>query len=118
MRSDDGFQSLNHEIARRAIPQAQRYRATQSNPLRIPRATISTTSNATMLEVEAGSIPGIYKIDSLAITFKLPLTQMLVVFGIDVRKTEQSMIAADPRETTLQANASHRDQCVVSPQLR
>jgi len=59
-------------------------------------------SHATLLEIEAGSIPGIYKIDSLAILLKIPLIQLLMVFGIDVRETQQSAIAAPARETTLE----------------
>src|SRR5215470_3769366 len=59
-------------------------------------------SHATLLEIEAGSVPGIYKIDSLAITFKIPLIQMLMVFGIDARETEQWMIGAAPKETVME----------------
>ena len=58
--------------------------------------------HATLLEIEAGSIPGIYKIDSLAMVLKIPLTQLLLLFGIDVRETEQLLIAAPRNETTLE----------------
>src|SRR5579872_6342978 len=59
-------------------------------------------AHATLLEIEAGSIPGIYKIDSLALVLRVPLTQLLMVFGIDARESEQLMIAAPAKETTLE----------------
>lgn len=57
-------------------------------------------AHATQLEIEAGSVPSIYKLDSLAMIFKIPLPQILTVFGIDVRESEQPTLA--PKETTLQ----------------
>jgi hypothetical protein len=59
-------------------------------------------AHATLLEIEAGSVPKIYKIDCLAIIFKIPLTQMLMVFGIDSRKTEQLTVASPQKETALE----------------
>lgn len=59
-------------------------------------------AHATLLEIEAGSVPGIYKIDSLAIIFRIPLLQMLMVFGVDARETEQLTVGTAPRETTLE----------------
>lgn len=57
--------------------------------------------HATLADIEAGSIPGIYKIESLAIIFRLPLREILLVFGIDSRETEQLAIEA-PRSTVLE----------------
>lgn len=58
--------------------------------------------HATLFDIENGSIPGIYKIECLAIIFQIPLTQMLTVFGIDYRDTESSVVAPPPRETALE----------------
>lgn len=57
-------------------------------------------AHATQLEIEAGSVPSIYKLDSLAMIFKIPLPQILTVFGINVRESEEQTLA--PKETTLQ----------------
>src|SRR3954453_2709312 len=57
--------------------------------------------HATLFDVENGTIPGIYKMESLAIIFKIPLTQMLTVFGIDYRDTEHPLLAPPPKETAL-----------------
>ena len=58
--------------------------------------------HATLSDVENGTIPGIYKIESVAIIFKIPLTHMLRVFGIDFRDTEQPLLVDPPRETALE----------------
>ena len=58
--------------------------------------------HATLFDIENGSIPGIYRIECLAIIFKIPLTQMLAVFGINYRDTETSMLAPPPRKTALE----------------
>ena len=59
--------------------------------------------HATLKEIEdLGHIPGIHKIDSLAIIFKVPLVRMLLVFGIDVRETEQLTLPAPQQQTTLE----------------
>jgi hypothetical protein len=58
--------------------------------------------HATLSDVENGTIPGIYKIECLAIIFKIPLTQMLRVFGIDSRDTEQPAQTVPTRETALE----------------
>ena len=58
--------------------------------------------HATLSDVENGTIPGIYKIECLAIIFKIPLTQMLRVFGIDSRDTERPALAAPASETALE----------------
>lgn len=60
-------------------------------------------AHATLKEIEdLGHIPGIHKIESLAIIFKIPLVKMLLAFGIDVRETEQLTFAAPQKETTLE----------------
>jgi transcriptional regulator with XRE-family HTH domain len=55
--------------------------------------------HATLADIEAGSIPGIYKIESLAVIFRLPLREILLVFGIDSRETDQ--LAIEPPRTTV-----------------
>jgi len=57
--------------------------------------------HATLFDIENGSTPGIYKIECLALIFKMPLTQMLAVFGIDSRDTEQPVLPHPPSETAL-----------------
>ena len=59
-------------------------------------------AHASLSEIEAGSVPGIFKIESLAIIFKIPLVQMLMVFGIDPHETEQLASRAAPRQTELE----------------
>lgn len=58
-------------------------------------------AHASLSEIEAGSVPGIFKIESLAIIFKIPLVQMLMVFGIDPHQTEQ-LVPGTPRQTALE----------------
>lgn len=59
-------------------------------------------SHASMLEIEAGSIPSVYKIDSLSIMFKTPMPQMLMLFGIEPRETEESPRESAPKQTSLE----------------
>lgn len=59
-------------------------------------------AHASLSEIEAGSVPGIFKIESLAIIFKIPLLQMLMVFGIDPHETEQLASGTAPRQTELE----------------
>lgn len=40
-------------------------------------------SHSTLADIEAGSIPSIYKLFSLAVCLKLPLNELLIPFGID-----------------------------------
>lgn len=59
--------------------------------------------HAALKEIEEmGHVPGVHKIESLAIIFKIPLVKMLLAFGIDVRETEQSIVASAQKETTLE----------------
>lgn len=58
--------------------------------------------HATLFDIENGAIPGIYKIESLAFIFKISLTQLLIVFGIDYRDSERPTLVSPPRETLLE----------------
>lgn len=59
--------------------------------------------HATLKEIEdQDHIPGIHKIESLSFIFKIPITKMLLLFGIDVRDTEQLTLAAPQKRTTLE----------------
>ena len=40
-------------------------------------------SHSTLADIEAGAIPGIHKLFSLAVALKVPLNELLVPFGID-----------------------------------
>jgi len=59
-------------------------------------------AHATLADIEAGADTAIYKIFSLAVIFKIPLTQLLLAFGIDARETEQLTEGAAPKETALE----------------
>jgi hypothetical protein len=59
-------------------------------------------SHATLADVEAGSVPSIYKIFSLAVCFKLSYTEMLLSFGVDPNETEAFLQTEASAETTLQ----------------
>src|SRR3984893_18197402 len=43
--------------------------------------------HSTLADIEAGSIPSIHKLFSLAISLKVPLNELLLPFGIDRRKS-------------------------------
>ncbi len=59
-------------------------------------------SHATLADVESGSVPSIYKIFSLAVCFKMPYDQLLLIFGVDTRDTERSIDLVSTEETTLE----------------
>lgn len=58
--------------------------------------------HATLFDIENGTIPGIYKIESLAIILKIPLIQLLAIFGIDYRDTQRPSLISPPNETALE----------------
>jgi transcriptional regulator with XRE-family HTH domain len=43
-------------------------------------------SHSTLADIEAGSIPSIHKLFSLALCFKLPLNDLLLPFGVDLEE--------------------------------
>src|SRR5262249_17948567 len=65
-------------------------------------------SHATLSDVEAGSVPSIYKIFSLAVCFKMSYTEMLLSFGVDPSETETFLRTEAPAETTLQPAVQFR----------
>jgi hypothetical protein len=58
-------------------------------------------SHATLADVEAGSVPSIFKIFSLASCFKIEYEQLLLAFGINTQETKQ-FTAASAEQTTLE----------------
>ena len=59
-------------------------------------------SHATLADVEAGSVPSIYKIFSLAVCFKISYGEMLLSFGVDPSEVETFEEPKAPAVTTLQ----------------
>jgi|GEM_PF-1806742 len=45
--------------------------------------------HSTLADIEAGSVPSIHKLFSLAISLKVPLDELLLLFGIDPREISQ-----------------------------
>jgi len=52
-------------------------------------------SHSTLADIEAGAVPGIHKLFSLALALKVPLNELLVPFGIDPAE----IIAADVKSS-------------------
>jgi transcriptional regulator with XRE-family HTH domain len=61
-------------------------------------------SHSTLADIEAGSIPSIHKIYSLALSFKLPLSDLLLPFGIDPREITSPEAESVPDVLSLQAS--------------
>jgi transcriptional regulator with XRE-family HTH domain len=59
-------------------------------------------SHATLADVEAGSVPSIYKIFSLAVCFKMSYAELLLSFGVDPHETEKFLQTEPPTATTLE----------------
>lgn len=77
----------------RALREERQIKA--SDVERITRATAELKGNAdfyvshsSLADIEAGSIPSIHKLFSLALSFKLPLNDLLLPFGIDPEEAE------------------------------
>lgn len=65
-------------------------------------------SHSTLADIEAGSVPSIHKLFSLAVAFKVPLGDLLVSFGIDL--SEVTSPAPEPANETLKlAGPPERD---------
>lgn len=58
-------------------------------------------SHATLADIEAGSVPSIYKIFSLAACLKLTYEEMLRVFGVNPEETRTFVPGSDPSRTEL-----------------
>ena len=57
--------------------------------------------HSTLADIEAGSIPGIYKLFSLALSYKVPLDELLLPFGVDAAETaDQPATIPATRATT------------------
>ncbi len=48
-------------------------------------------SHSTLADVETGAVPSIHKLVSLAVCLKVPLEELLLVFGIDSEEVRQSI---------------------------
>ena len=53
-------------------------------------------SHSTLADVEAGAVPSIYKLVSLAICLRVPLDELLLVFGIDGEEVRQCIGQGEP----------------------
>jgi transcriptional regulator with XRE-family HTH domain len=61
-------------------------------------------SHSTLADIEAGSIPSIHKLFSLAIALRVPLNQLLLPFGIDPK--DAPAYEAESAQTALQLQTS------------
>jgi transcriptional regulator with XRE-family HTH domain len=69
--------------------------------------------HSTLADVEAGSIPSIHKLFSLAISLKVPLNELLSVFGIDPKEVNEYETAPGPDAPQIQS----RSQSLTSSEL-
>src|ERR1700692_393441 len=53
-------------------------------------------SHSTLCDIEAGSVPSVYKLFSLAGCLKVPLEELLLAFGIDVDESRQYASQSEP----------------------
>jgi hypothetical protein len=53
-------------------------------------------SHSTLADIEAGSVPSIYKLFSLAVCLKISLDELLLVFGIDTNEVWQFAGPSEP----------------------
>jgi hypothetical protein len=53
-------------------------------------------SHSTLADVETGAVPSIHKLVSLAICLKVPLEELLLVFGIDGEEVRQCIGQSEP----------------------
>jgi hypothetical protein len=60
-------------------------------------------SHSTLADIEAGSIPSIYKLFSLAVCFRVPLNELLLAFGINPDQVIAYEDDARPGALTVQA---------------
>jgi transcriptional regulator with XRE-family HTH domain len=64
--------------------------------------------HSTLADIEAGSVPSIHKLFSLAISLKVPLNELLLLFGIDPKEINDyaidSAAALAPQKSSAAAN--------------
>jgi hypothetical protein len=53
-------------------------------------------SHSTLADVEGGAVPSIYKLVSLAVCLRVPLEELLLVFGIDGEEVKQCIGQGEP----------------------
>src|SRR3954451_25062122 len=58
--------------------------------------------HSTLADIESGSIPSIHKLFSLAISLKVPLNELLLVFGIDPQEINEYALITTPDSSQLQ----------------
>src|SRR6185503_20635953 len=51
--------------------------------------------HSTLADIESGSIPSIHKLFSLAISLKVPLNELLLLFGIDSKEINDFALATE-----------------------
>jgi transcriptional regulator with XRE-family HTH domain len=66
-------------------------------------------SHSTLADIEAGSIPSIHKLFSLALSLKLPLEELLLPFGIDLEEAKTAYDAEPIAEAASLQSASGRE---------
>jgi transcriptional regulator with XRE-family HTH domain len=58
--------------------------------------------HSTLADIESGSVPSIHKLFSLAISLKVPLNELLLLFGIDPKEINDYALTAVPDATEIQ----------------
>ena len=53
-------------------------------------------SHSTLADVETGAVPSIHKLVSLAVCLKVPLEELLLVFGVDGEEVRQCIAQGEP----------------------
>jgi len=79
---------------------------------RITRAVADTKRNtdfyvphSTLADIEAGSIPSIHKLFSLAISLRVPLNELLLLFGIDPKEISEYESTSEPEATQIESQS-------------
>jgi transcriptional regulator with XRE-family HTH domain len=67
--------------------------------------------HSTLADIESGSIPSIHKLFSLAISLKVPLNELLLLFGIDPKEINGYALAGAPQAAPIQ----HKSASVSVP---
>jgi transcriptional regulator with XRE-family HTH domain len=58
--------------------------------------------HSTLADIESGSIPSIHKLFSLAISLKIPLNELLLLFGIDPKEINDFALPSGPDPAQIQ----------------
>lgn len=66
--------------------------------------------HSTLADIESGSVPSIHKLFSLAISLKVPLNELLLLFGIDPKEINEFALVAGPDPAQIQ----HRSASALS----